>query len=86
MLKIIGIFKILALITTRTDNIKVVENNNLKLNLSKFKKIKINKFKDLTKSKTLTILINIRVIGFLTFKTKVVFTKLKQIFTKAFIF
>lgn len=56
MLKITKLYKILVLIIIKINNVKDINKNGLKLNLSKFKKIKIFKFKNLSKSKNYIIL------------------------------
>lgn len=73
------LFKILVLATIKIVNNKIVNNNNnsLKLNLSKFKKLKIIRLKNLAILKKFIILfnitINIRIIRFLIFKSKIIF-------------
>lgn len=84
-------FLISVLISIKTSNNKVINNNNkdkgLKPNLFKFKKAKIIKSKFFPKlSKFQNANTNIRARKFLSLKTKIVFIQLKQIFNKIIIF
>lgn len=84
MLKTTGSSKIPALIFVGVNNNIVPREDGLKPYLSKSKKTKITKSKNLTKGPT--ILFNIVITKFLIFKAKVTFTQLRKAFTEALIF
>lgn len=73
MLKTTGLTDALASISNLANVYEVVGDNDLKPTLSKFKKIKLTKYKNLAKSINY---INVRATRFLIFETRVTFTQL----------
>lgn len=86
ILKMTRLFKLYTLIAIEANDNKVIggTNSNLELNLSKFKKTKMNKSKNLPKSKNFAnwfkyqnAVVNVKIIKFLTFKASITITQLK---------
>lgn len=76
MLKPTRSLKMPTLITIKANNIKVIGKSNLKPSFSKLKKTKI------TQSKSPTVLSNIKITRFITFKTRIAFIQLRKTFIK----
>lgn len=83
MLKTMESSEVPAPIFIGVNNNIVLRKDSLKAHLSKSKKTKITKPKNLTKSPT--ILFNVVTTEFLTFKAKVAFTQLKKAFIEVLI-